>query len=153
EININSRQTKDTVRGAPGYRPTLNSYLWADARAIAHIATLAGQEKTAAAYRKKADELKANLQKKLWDAKREFFFHMAKQAETRDGATVKALTLTYQSGKHAGSPYGRELIGYVPWQFNLPDAGYEAAWKPLMDAKGFFAPFGPTTVERRDPLF
>src|SRR5262249_24275465 len=34
EININSRQTKDTVRGAPGYRPTLNSYLWADALAI-----------------------------------------------------------------------------------------------------------------------
>src|SRR5262245_38452011 len=29
EININSRQTKDTVRGAPGYRPTLNSYMCA----------------------------------------------------------------------------------------------------------------------------
>src|SRR5216684_3048650 len=33
EININSRQTRDRVRGAPGYRPTLNSYMWADARA------------------------------------------------------------------------------------------------------------------------
>jgi hypothetical protein len=153
EININSRQTKDTVRGAPGYRPTLNSYLWADAQAIARIAALAGQEKTAAAYRKKADELKAAVQKKLWDPKRKFFFHMSKQDETRDGHTVKALTLTHQSGKHAGSEYGRELIGYVPWQFNLPDAGYEAAWKPLMDPKGFFAPFGPTTVERRDPMF
>ena len=30
EININSRQTRDRVRGAAGYRPTLNSYLWAD---------------------------------------------------------------------------------------------------------------------------
>ena len=44
EININSRQTQDTVRGAPGYRPTLNSYLWADASAIARIATR-GQER------------------------------------------------------------------------------------------------------------
>src|SRR5262249_36616503 len=34
ELNINSRQTRDEVRGSPGYRPTLNSYLWADALAI-----------------------------------------------------------------------------------------------------------------------
>jgi hypothetical protein len=27
EININSRQTRDEVRGAPAYRPTLNSYM------------------------------------------------------------------------------------------------------------------------------
>src|SRR5260221_5101711 len=38
EYNINSRMTKDLVRGAPGYRPTLNSYLSADATAIARIA-------------------------------------------------------------------------------------------------------------------
>src|SRR5213594_3714539 len=34
EYNINSRQTKDTVRGAPGYRPSFNAYMWADAQAI-----------------------------------------------------------------------------------------------------------------------
>jgi hypothetical protein len=153
EININSRQTADTVRGAPGYRPTLNSYLWADAVAIARIADLARDAKTAKAFRAKAARLKANLEKKLWDPKRGFFFPLAKQDEKRDGHVVKALTLTYQTGKHAGSPYGRELIGYVPWQFNLPGPGYEAAWKPLMDRKGFFADYGPTTVERRDPQF
>jgi hypothetical protein len=153
EININSRQTKDPVRGAPGYRPTLNSYLWADAHAIARIAELAGDPATAKAYRTKADRLKENLQKKLWDPKRQFFFHLAKQDEERDGHIVKALTLTYQTGKYAGRPYGRELIGYVPWQFNLPDAGYEAAWRFLMDPHAFYAPYGPTTVERRDPQF
>jgi hypothetical protein len=153
EININSRQTQDTVRGAPGYRPTLNSYLWADARAIARIADLAGDKKTADAYRERAARLKENLQKKLWDPKRDFFFHMAKQDEKKDGDVVKALSLTYQSGKYAGSPHGRELIGYVPWQFNLPDAGHESAWKFLMDRDYFFADYGPTTVGRRDPLF
>src|SRR5207253_9649562 len=69
EININSRQARDRVRGAPGYRPTLNSYLYADALAIAHIAEMAGNAKTAAAYRDKAASLKKLLQQKLWDAK------------------------------------------------------------------------------------
>ncbi len=47
------------------------------------------------------------------------------------------------------------LVGYVPWQFSMPDAGkgYEVAWKKLLDSDGFAAPFGPTTVERRDPMF
>jgi hypothetical protein len=153
EININSRQTKDTVRGAPAYRPTLNSYLWADALAIARIAESKGDKETAAAFRARAAGLKERLQKKLWDSKRQFFFPMAKQDETREGHTVKALSLTYQTGKYAGSKHGRELIGYVPWQFNLLDPGYEAAWKPLMDRDGFFADYGPTTVERHDPLF
>jgi hypothetical protein len=153
ELNINSRQTRDLVRGAPGYRPTLNSYLWADALAIARIAELAGDKKTAQLFRKKAAAIKENLQKKLWDRKRQFFFHLAKQDEAKDGHVVKALTLTYQSGRYAGNAHGRELIGYVPWQFNLPDAGYESAWKFLMDRDYFFADYGPTTVERRDPLF
>src|SRR5205085_10660748 len=37
--------------------------------------------------------------------------------------------------------------------FRSPDRGFEAAWKVLMDKKGFFAEYGPTTVERGDPLF
>ncbi len=155
EFNINSRQTKDILRGAPGYRPTMNAYIWADAIAIASAADLAGDNATAKEYRLKAAGLKENLQKKLWDPKRQFFFHMFKQDEEANGFKVKALTLTHQSGRHAGSEYGRELIGYVPWQFSMPDAGkgYEVAWKKLLDKDGFAAPFGPTTVERNDPMF
>jgi len=41
----------------------------------------------------------------------------------------------------------------VPWQFNLPDSGYEAAWRFLLDTASFFSPRGPTTAERGDPLF
>lgn len=153
EININSRQTRDTVRGAPAYRPTLNAYLYADARAITRIAHLSGREATAAAYAAKADKLKVNLQQKLWDPKRNFFFPMAKQDEEKDGHVVKALTLTYQSGQYAGDLHGRELIGYVPWAFNMVDSTYEPAWQYLMDRERFFAPFGPTVTERHDPLF
>jgi hypothetical protein len=153
EFNINSRQTKDIVRGAPGYRPTLNAYLWADALAIARTARLAGDTVTEKQYHAKAAELKDNLQKKLWDPKRHFFLHMAKQDETKDGHTVKAMSLIYQSGKYVGNEHGREEIGFVPWQFGLPDAGYESAWQYLMDRRYFHADYGPTTVERNDPLF
>ncbi len=155
EFNINSRQTTNILRGAPGYRPTINAYMWADALAIAKVAELSGDKTTAEKYRTKAAGLKVNLQKKLWDPKRQFFFPMSKQDEEVEGFKVKALTLTYQSGRHAGSEYGRELIGYVPWQFNMldPNKGFEAAWKKLLDQDGFAAPFGPSTVERNDPMF
>ena len=153
EININSRQTQDTVRGAPGYRPTLNAYLWADALAIARAAELAGDAATAKKFRDKAAALKDNLQQRLWDERRQFFLHMYMRDEEAGGHTIKALTRTYETGKYAGSEHGRELIGYVPWQFGLPGRGYERAWKFLMDRDYFAADFGPTTTERRDPQF
>ena len=150
ETNINSRQTDDAFSGAEGYRPTLNSYLYADAMAIARAAALLGDSAKSLDYANRAARLKQRVQEELWDPAREFFFHQFANDE-RDG--VRAKTLTYQTGKYAGSPHGRELIGYVPWQFSLPDSGYEAAWKFLMDPDYFYAPFGPTTVERHDPLF
>jgi hypothetical protein len=154
EYNITSRQTQDILRGGPGYRPSFNAYMWADAEAIARIADLAGDAQTARSFRGKAAGLKEQLQKRLWDPKREFFFPMSMKEETdKEGNVVKALTLTYQSGKYAGSEHGREEIGYVPWQFNLPDPGFEAAWKFLMQPAYFYGNFGPTTVERNDPMF
>ena len=154
EFNINSRQTGDILRGDRAYRPTFNSYMWADANALARIAELAGKKDQAAQYRRQAAGLKDQIQTQLWDPKRQFFFPMSSRDEQdKEGNVVKANTLTYQSGKHAGSPHGRELHGYVPWAFNLPDAGYEGAWKFLMDPDYFFAPYGPTTTERNDPMF
>jgi hypothetical protein len=154
EFNINSRQTKDILRGANGYRPGFNAYMYADALAIANVATLAGEKETAERYQTKAHSLKKNVQEQLWDPKREFFFPMSLREESdTEGNVVQKNTLTYQSGKYAGSPHGREEHGYIPWQFNLPDPGYESAWKFLMDRDYFFADFGPTTVERNDPMF
>src|SRR5581483_12399223 len=113
EYNINSRQTKDIVRGAPGYRPTLNSYMAADAWAITDIAQLAGRKDVLEEYVGKWVGLSKNSFK-MWDPKRKFFFPLAKRDETADGFTVKALSLTYQTGRFAGDSHGRELIGYVP---------------------------------------
>jgi hypothetical protein len=154
EFNIASRQTKNILSGAPSYRPSFNAYMWADAMAISQAAALAGDQATAATFRTKADDLKKQVQANLWDPRREFFFPMFRDDETdQDGNVVRKNTLVYQSGKYAGCGKGREQAGYVPWAFNMPDPGFEAAWKFLMDPEYFYAEFGPTTTERNDPLF
>lgn len=44
----------------------------------------------------------------------------------------------------------RELHGYTPWYFDeLPENRMAVAWTQLMDEKGFYTPFGPTTAEQR----
>lgn len=69
--------------------------------------------------------------------------------------SVKALNDGTDAGKEPRLVDVRELHGYTPWYFNLPDAGrgYEVTWKQLMDPRGFLAPFGPTTAEQRHPEF
>jgi len=150
EVNINSRLTDDEQTGAEGYRPTLNSYLYADALAISRAAALLGDEATAEGYAARAATLKRRVQAELWDPEREFFLHQFARDEL---GGIRAKSLTYETGTYAGSPHGREAIGFIPWQFNLPDPGHEVAWRFLMDSTYFLAPFGPATVERGDPQF
>jgi hypothetical protein len=128
----------------------LNSYLFADARAIARAAAVLGDRAAAGEFAERAASLKKRVQDELWESRRAFFLHQAARDELHG---IKRLDLVYESGLHAGDPHGRELLGYVPWQFGLPDSGYESAWKYLMDTAHFAAPHGPTTTERGDPLF
>lgn len=157
ETNINSRQTPKWFEGAPGYRPTLNAYMWAEAQSIVNIAKLLGDKDIIKTFQQKSEMIKSNFQAKCWDPSRNFFFHRFKNDEvTVDKKdTIKANTLTYQSGKYAGNPHGRELMGYVPWYFNMIDNTdeYATAWNYLMDPEYFYANYGPTVVERNDPLF
>ncbi len=153
EFDINAQQTKDILRGGQSLRPSFNTYMWADATAIARIAKLKGDAATAEKYGTKAARIKSQIEKLLWDPEREFFFPMSNEEHEKDGHVVKKHTLTYQTGKFAGSMHGRELHGYVPWAFNLPGPGFEDAWQFLADEHFFKAPFGPTSIERNDPQF
>ncbi len=113
-------------------RPTINSYMYGNAKALSTIGLLSGDEGISMKYGLKADSLKQLIQKKLWNTRHDFFETMRKDSS----ANV------------------REAIGYIPWYFNLPDAGkYDVAWKQVMDKKGFSAPYGLTTAERRHPEF
>jgi predicted GH43/DUF377 family glycosyl hydrolase len=120
--------------GGSGLRATINSYMYGDAMAIAKMAEHFDQHEIAAQFRDKAAEIKRLTQEKLWDKKAQFFKVVARS-------------------DHAAPADVRELHGYTPWYFNLPDADKAVAWNQLMDPKGFFAPFGPTTAEQRHPKF
>jgi glycogen debranching enzyme len=119
--------------GGSGCRATINSYQYGDALAISRIAELDGQPDLARTWREKAAALKALVQAKLWDPQAQFFMVLPRGQSTL--ANV------------------RELHGYTPWYFNLPDAEQSVAWRQLMDPLGFHAPFGPTTAEQRHPGF
>lgn len=131
---IDDRDGMEYSIGGSGHRSTINSYMYGDAMAIANIAELARQNDLAKTYRDKAARIKNLVQANLWDKQAEFF-------------------KTLPRGKDARLVDVREEVGFVPWYFNLPDPGYEAAWKQVMDPAGFYAPFGPTTAERRHPRF
>lgn len=117
-----------------GYRATINSYMFGDALAIAQIAERAGQKDVAAQFRAKAAEIKRLVQDKLWDPDAKFFKVLPRGEDTKLSDV-------------------RELHGYTPWYFNLPDPDKSAAWKQVMDPQGFYAPFGPTTAEQRHPRY
>jgi hypothetical protein len=121
-------------RTAKQARPTINSYMFANARAISAIASLAKREGVAAEFERKAADVKQLTHEKLWDDDAKFF------------------KVRHENGQLAGA---REAIGFIPWAFGLPDAGkgFEAAWMQLIDPQGFQAPFGITTAERRHPEF
>ncbi|HKJ67732.1 MAG TPA: glycosyl hydrolase family 65 protein, partial [bacterium] len=113
-------------------RPTINSYMYGNARALTRIARMAGRQDLAEHYEAKADSIKRLVQARLWNPSHQFFETLHPGGELAEV---------------------REAIGYIPWYFNLPDPGYEAAWKQVTDPKGFLAPFGLTTAERRHPEF
>ena len=116
-------------------RPTINSYMFGNAQAIALIARLAGNRGLAAEYEAKAAHLRQLVQNTLWDSNAGFF-----EAVHENGAFANA----------------REEIGFIPWYFELPDkadAKFNTAWTQLADRKGFSAAYGITTAERRHPQF
>ncbi len=124
---------EECASGPQGLRPTLNSYQYGDARAIAAMARTLDAGAFADAYDRRAAELKTAVQTQLWNPKTRFF------------DTVRIDT-------HALSGV-RELLGYIPWYFNLPDAEFAVAWAQLTDPQGFKSDYGPTTLERRCPDF
>jgi hypothetical protein len=115
-------------------RPTINSYMFGNAQAIAQIARLAGDKRLADEFDAKAARLKKLVETNLWNGDAKFF------------------EVVHTNGNFAGV---REEIGFIPWMFELPDDNpdFNSAWTQLNDKKGFSAPFGITTAERRSPFF
>jgi len=115
-------------------RPTINSYMYGNAKALAKMAVLTGNNTLQRKYAAKASLLKNLVQQNLWDDNASFF-----KVKFTNGTLSDA----------------REASGFIPWYFNLPDDSpkYAKAWDQLIDSTGFCAPWGLTTAERRHPKF
>lgn len=115
-------------------RPTINSYMYGNAKALAVLAAITGNDTLHNKYSAKAKTLKQLVQNNLWNDEASFF----------------EVKLT--NGQFSGA---REAIGFIPWYFNLPDDApkYAKAWNQLTDTTGFNALWGLTTAERRHPKF
>ncbi len=64
-------------------RPSINGYMYGNAKALASIATLAGKQEHCCIYIKvKADSIKQTTQAKLWNSKHEFFEVLKEKGDT-----------------------------------------------------------------------
>lgn len=144
--SIDDRDAMEYSISGNGLRPTLNSYMYADALAISRIADMAGDSFTGEKYRKKAENIKTLVQEKMWDDTGKFFkvIPLQKRADPVE---------QWDFDKMAPLHNVREEIGFIPWCFELPDKGYEEAWKQIVDPEGFSSPCGPTTAEQRHPRY
>ncbi|MBO5454639.1 MAG: hypothetical protein J6A69_11870 [Clostridia bacterium] len=138
-----SGTTKD-LRPLKGIRPTLNSYMCADAWAIAEFAKRLNNKEIAEKYTKKYESLKNNINENLWQSGFYRAFHFE---DENIGNSAKDII----ENCHIDSP--KELIGYIPWMFGIPENGKESVFKFLTDENCFYTNFGLTTVEKTNRRF
>ncbi|KAF4951979.1 hypothetical protein FGADI_7095 [Fusarium gaditjirri] len=119
EYTAASYEPSDPYHGGAGFRPTINSYQYGDAIAIAKIAALCGDSELEQEYRSQAESLRIALQKHLWDSESSFYKYQA-----RDDNPSDSLLGT------------REIMGYLPWMFDMPcDDSQLAAFSQLTNPR------------------
>jgi hypothetical protein len=142
--SFDDRDAMEMSISGSGLRPTLNSYMYANAVAISEIAKWAGNELLSSAYGDKAKILKDHITKMLWDPEASFF-KVIPQVKRED--QIETMDFKHIPKKHNV----REAIGYIPWSFGIPGADFDEAWKYVMDDNYFLAPYGPATAEKNHP--
>ncbi|KAI9373414.1 Six-hairpin glycosidase-like protein [Aspergillus egyptiacus] len=125
----------DGFLGGEAFRPSINSYQYANALAISNLASLSGDRALAGEYQDKAETLKALVQEHLWNSTLEHFI---------DRFYVDNENVTYWDPIR-----GRELVGYVPWTHDLPDdtETFAQAWKHILDPDRLAGAHGLRTNE------
>ncbi len=133
--SIEASGGKDGFRGGDAFRPSINAYMYANALAIKNIALLAHQPEVAKNYQQKASVIKKVFQDSMWNEKLEHFTDRYEK--------------TNEFVKYWDFIPGRELVGFVPWVFNMPDdkAQYNQAWKHAIDTTEFNGKYGLRTLE------
>lgn len=138
-------QNHNGFTGGFAFRPSINSYQYANALAIARLAALAGQHDVAKDYTQRAGKIRTAVLNQLWNPEQEHFTDRYQRS-----------TQFVTAGEFIR---GRELVGYVPWLYELPpgdtySAGkYAVAWRHALSAVELGGPNGLRTVEPGYPRY
>lgn len=127
----------------PGLRPTINSYAWADAVAISQIAQFVGDIPLYQRFSRIAQDIKSAMEHLLWDGSH---FKTIPLAQHDDPL------LSFRPTIDAVHDV-RELIGFIPWYFSMPDKNTRPPFALLTNPDVFYAPFGLTTADQQHPRF
>lgn len=124
--------------GPDTFRPSHNAYMVANARAIARAAHLARDGFREVQFSIMADSLEEAMYKRMWAPEQQFFMDIIRP----NNPNLTQLT-------------GREQVGLFPYRFGigLNKSYAQPAIDAMFDPEGFLAPYGPTTLEIRDPWF
>lgn len=134
---------RNGFRGGFAFRPTMNSYQYANALAIARFARLAGKPDVAADYERRAERLRTAVLEQLWNSDLQHFVDRYQRSTqwTTMGSFIR----------------GREMAGYLPWFYELPPreehSEYSSAWRHLLSPTELGGPYGLRTVEPSYPRY
>lgn len=119
------RDAMEYSMGGSGRRPSINSYLYGDARAIAEMYRIAAKQQpgnaatflaSAAQFDTRADDLRAKIQSQLWDPATEFF----KTGYGPNGSRPPNSSMDYGIRRHTW--WSAEHLGTQEWvQYDFPN--------------------------------
>ena len=139
--SYDDRDAMEMSISGSGLRPTLNSYMYGNAQAIAGLAKKAGRTGLQERFEHKARQLKDKIKELLWDEKDGFYKVIPQESREQE----------IESFDFCKIPEGRnvkELIGYIPWAFRLEDRGTDRTWSYLTEEDYFYTKYGLTTAEK-----
>lgn len=143
-----SNESHNGFREGFAFRPTINSYQFANAQAIARFASLAGKPDVAAEYTQRAERIRTAVLNQLWNPELQHFVDRYQRSTpyVAAGSFIR----------------GRELAGYLPWFYELPPQDsaastntvrYVYAWSHMLSAAELAGPYGLRTVEPSYPRY
>ncbi len=139
------RDFENGFTGGYSFRPSINAYQFANAKAIAQLARLSGRSDVSAEYDRRADSLQQATLTELWNPSLNHFTDIYQRSTpyVQAGAFVR----------------GRELVGYLPWMYELPprksdgSSDFSSAWRHVLGNDKLGGPFGLRTVEPGYPKY
>jgi hypothetical protein len=140
-----TNQNQNGFTGGYAFRSSINAYQFANALAISQLASLAGKPIAARTYADRAASLRTAVLSQLWDPTLTHFTDVYQRS-----------TPFVEEGHHIR---GRELVGFVPWMYDLVPAAspgkpdYTVAWKHALDSTQLGGADGLRTVEPTYPHY